>query len=153
MSLAESAKPALPSSTLRSYALIGIVLYAFGFVLNGIGNGLSQLWLVPYADTIAALGFVVALYAASLTGVSTRLIVVIGLIYGIGTFYVGEPHPTHVASGLGLGLDHMTHIYIGLGLISFTTVLLVALAFYRTREKPVQGAQPKLEPTAPSPPS
>lgn len=151
MSVAESVKPALPSSTLRSYALIGIVLYAFGFVLNGIGNGLAQYWLVPYADTIGALGFVVALYTASLAGVSTRVIVVIGLIYGIGTFYVGEPHTTHVDSGLGFGLGHMTHIYIGLGLIAFTTLLSVALAFYSTREKPVHVAQSRLEPSPPSP--
>ncbi len=152
MSAAEPVKPALPSSTLRSYALIGIVLFAFGFVLNGIGNGLDQFWLVPYADTISALEFVVALYTASLAGVSTRLIVVIGLIYGIGTFYVGEPHSTHVASGLGFGLGHMTHIYIGLGLIAFTTILSVALAFYLTREKPVHATQPRLEPSPPTPP-
>lgn len=152
MSVAESVKPALPSSTLRSYALIGIVLYAFGFVLNWIGNGLDQFWLVPYADTISALGFVVALYSASLAGVSTRLIVVIGLIFGIGTFYVGEPHPTHVDSGLGFGLGHMTHIYIGLGLIAFTTVLSVALAFFLTREKPAHTTQQRLEPGPSSPP-
>ncbi len=136
MSAGALANPALPSSTVRSYALTGIVLYTFGFVLNGIGNGLDQLWLVPYADTISALGFVVALYSASLAGVSTRGIVVIGSVYGVGTFYLGEPHSTHVASGLGLGLDHMTHIYVGLGLVTFTTAILVGLAFYRTRTKP-----------------
>jgi len=65
MSLAETAKPALPSSTLRSYAMIGIVFYAFGLVLNEIGNGLAQVWLVPYADTISVLGFVIALYTTS----------------------------------------------------------------------------------------
>jgi len=41
MSVAEVARPALPSSTIRSYAMIGIVLYAFGLVLNEIGNGLT----------------------------------------------------------------------------------------------------------------
>ncbi len=140
MGVAASANPVLPSSTVRSYALTGIVLYAFGFVLNGIGNGLDQFWLVPYADTISALGFVVAVYSASLAGVSTREIVVIGSVYGVGTFYLGEPHSTHVASGLGLGLDHMTHIYVGLGLVTFTTVILVGLAFYRTRAKPALSA-------------
>ena len=153
MNMVESAKPALPSSTLRSYALIGIVLYAFGFVLNGIGNGLAQFWLVPYADTVGALGFVVAVYSASLAGVSTRVIAVIGLVYGIGTFYVGEPHSTHVASGLGFGWAHMTHTYVGLGLISFATVLSAALTFYLTREKPSHPTQPRLEPSPPSPPS
>lgn len=146
MSLAESAKPALPSSTLRSYAMMGIVFWAFGFVLNRIGNGLSQFWLVPYADTISALGFVVALYTATLAGVGTRFIVLIGLIFGIGTFYAGEPHTTHVQSGLGFGLDHMTHIYIGEGLIAFTTVLLVALAFYLTRKRKTRVVQPRVDP-------
>lgn len=135
MGTTASANPTLPSSTVRSYALIGSVIYAFGFVLNGIGNGLAQLWLVPYADTMTGLGFVIALYTASLAGVSTRLIVLVGVIFGVGTFYVGEPHSTHVASGLGFGLEHMTHIYMGLGLITFATGLLVVLVFYRTRAK------------------
>src|SRR5205809_7503997 len=100
MSLTEAARPALPSSTLRSYDMIGNVLYDFGLVLNEIGNGLAQRWLVPYADTISALGFVIALYTATLAGLGTRLTVVIGLIYGIGFFYVSEPDSTYVASGL-----------------------------------------------------
>src|SRR5260370_7981521 len=100
MSLAEGAKPALPSSTIRSYAMIGIVLYAFGLVLNEIGNGLTQLWLVPYADTISALGFVIALYTATLAGLGTRLTALIGLVYGIGIFYVIAPHATHPPSVL-----------------------------------------------------
>src|SRR2546422_11407136 len=91
MSLAEAAKPALPSSTIRSYAMIGIVLYTFGLVLNEIGNGLAQKWLVPYADTISALGFVIALYTATLAGPRTPLTVVIGLIYGLGFFSLSEP--------------------------------------------------------------
>jgi len=103
MSLAEAAKPALPSSTIRSYAMIGIVLYAFGLVLNEIGNGLTQLWLVPYADTISALGFVIALYTATLAGLGTRLTVLIGLVYGIGIFYVSEPENTYTASGFRIG--------------------------------------------------
>src|SRR6266705_6767580 len=142
MSLAEAAKPALPSSTLRSYALIGIVLYAFGLVLNEIGNGLTQLWLVPYADTISALGFVIALYTASLAGVGTRLMVVIGMVYGIGTFYVSEPDATYVASGLKIGSYNTTH-YVGLGLIGFTMMLLIVLAFYLTRVKSARRALPK----------
>lgn len=45
------------------------------------------------------LGFVIALYTASLAGLGTRLTVLIGLIHGIGIFYVGEPDTTYVASG------------------------------------------------------
>lgn len=118
--------PALPSSTVRSYALIAIVIYVFGFVLNGIGNSLTQLWLVPYADTMSALGFVIAVFAASLAGVSARGIALVGVIYGVGTFYLGEPHSTHVASGIGFGFEHMGHINMGLGLISFATASLVS---------------------------
>src|SRR5437879_11524176 len=127
MSLAEAAKLALPSSTIRSYAMIGIVLYTFGLVLNEIGNGLAQKWLVPYADTISALGFVIALYTATLAGLGTRLTVVIGIIYGIGIFYVSEPDPTYVASGLEISSYNTTH-FVGLGLIGFTIILLIALA-------------------------
>jgi hypothetical protein len=142
MSLAEIAKPALPSSTLRSYAMIGIVLYAFGVLLSEIGNNIPQLWLVPYADTISALGFVIALYTASLSGVGTRLMVVIGLIYGVGTFYVSEPESTYAASGLGIGSYSTTHD-VGLGLIGFTLVFLIGLAFYLTRVKQAHTVAPK----------
>ena len=145
MSLAEGAKPALPSSTIRSYAMIGIVLYAFGLVLNEIGNGLTQLWLVPYADTISALGFVIALYTATLAGLGTRLTVLIGLIYGIGIFYVSEPDATYLASGLRISSYNTTH-YVGLGLIGFTMILLIALAFYLTRVKSARGALSKQDP-------
>ncbi|OLD54791.1 hypothetical protein AUI46_07175 [archaeon 13_1_40CM_2_52_13] len=145
MSLAEAAKPALPSSTLRSYAMIGIVLYAFGLVLDEIGNGLAQVWLVPYADTISALGFVIALYTASLAGLGTRLTVLIGLIYGIGFFYVSEPDATYAASGLKISSYNTTH-FIGLGLIGFTMIVLIALAFYLTRAKSAHRALPKQDP-------
>ena len=142
MSLAETGKPALPSSTIRSYAMIGIVLYAFGLVLNEIGNGLTQLWLVHYADTISALGFVIALYTAALAGLGTRLTVLIGLIYGIGIFFVSEPDTTYVASGFKIG--SYTHD-VGLGLIGFTMILLIALSFYLTRAKSAHRA-PKIDP-------
>ena len=145
MSLAEGAKPALPSSTIRSYAMIGIVLYAFGLVLNEIGNGLTQLWLVPYADTISALGFVIALYTATLAGLGTRLTVLIGLIYGIGIFYVSEPDATYLASGLRISSYNTTH-YVGLGLIGFTMTFLIGLAFYLTRVKRAHTTQPKTDP-------
>ena len=143
--MAELAKPALPSSTLRSYAMIGIVLYAFGLVLYEIGNGLTQFWLVPYAVTISALGFVVALYTASLAGVGTRLMVLIGLIYGIGTFYVSGLPNGYSSSGVQIGSDSLSHD-VGLGLIGFTMILLVGLAFYLTRLKRARSASPKQDP-------
>src|SRR2546425_12637542 len=103
MRLAESAKRARPSSMIRSYVMTGILLYAFGLVLNEIGNGLAQLWLVPYADTISGLGFVIALYTASLAGLGTRFTVLIELIYRIGIFYGSEPGQTYAVSGLKIG--------------------------------------------------
>jgi hypothetical protein len=125
--------------------MIGIVLYAFGLVLNEIGNGLTQLWLVPYADTISALGFVIALYTATLAGLGTRLTVLIGLIYGIGIFYVSEPDATYAASGLRISSYNTTH-FIGLGLIGFTMIFLIGLAFYLTRVKRAHTTQPKTDP-------
>jgi hypothetical protein len=145
MSLADGAKPAPPNSTIRSYAMIGIVLYAFGLVLNEIGNGLTQLWLVPYADTISALGFVIALYTAALAGLGTRLTVLIGLIYGIGIFFVSEPDATYAASGLKIGSYNLTHD-VGLGLIGFTMIFLIALAFYLTRARSGHGTISKIDP-------
>ena len=145
MTLAEMAKPALPSSTLRSYAMIGIVLYAFGLVLYEIGNGLTQFWLVPYAVTMSALGFVVALYTASLAGVGTRLMVLIGLIYGIGTFYVAGLPNGYSSSGVQIGSDSLSHD-VGLGLVGFTMILLVALAFYLTKMKRARTTLPKQDP-------
>src|SRR5438046_5042104 len=124
MSLAEAARLCVTSSTLSSYARIGIVRYAFGLVLNEIGNGLAQRWLVPYADTISALGFVIALYTATLAGLGTRLTVVIGLIYGIGFFYVSEPDSTYLESGFKI--SSYSH-YVGLGIIGFKMIVLIRL--------------------------
>src|SRR6266704_7147388 len=145
MSVAEVSRPALPSSTIRSYAMIGIVLYAFGLVLNEIGNGLTQLWLVPYADTISALGFVIALYTATLAGLGTRLTVLIGLIYGIGIFYVSELPVTYAISKFEIGSDRTTHD-VGLGLISLAVILLMVLTFFLTRVKLAHKCQPKVDP-------
>src|SRR5437870_734363 len=145
MDLGEASEPTLPSSTIRRHAMIGLVLYAFVLVLNEIGNNLTQLWLVPYAHTISALGFVIALYTASLAGLGTRLTVLIGLIYGIGIFYVSEPDATYVASGLKISSYNTTH-FVGLGLIGFTMILLIALAFYLTRAKSGHRTLPKQDP-------
>src|SRR3989442_12276683 len=145
MTRPRAANPALPCTPIRSFAMIGIVFSAFGFVLNEMGKGLTQLWLVPYADTISALGFVIALYTAALAGLGTRLTVLIGLIYGIGIFYVSEPDATYVASGLKISSYNTTHL-VGLGLIGFTMILLIALAFYLTRAKSGHRTLPKQDP-------
>lgn len=143
MSLGEGSRTIPPSSTLRSYAIFGIVLYAFGLVLNEIGRNLTQLWLIPYADTLGGLGFVVALYTATLAGAGTRLIVLIGLLYGVGLFYAGDA--TFLATGFQIGSNNMTH-YVGVGLIGFTMVLLVALAFLMTRQKKSRTGQARIDP-------
>jgi hypothetical protein len=69
----------------------------------------------------------------------------IGLIYGIGIFYVSEPDATYLASGLRISSYNTTH-YVGLGLIGFTMILLIALAFYLTRVKSARGTLPKQDP-------
>ena len=143
MSQGEGARTIPPSSTLRSYAIFGIVLYAFGLVLNEIGRNLTQLWLIPYADTLGGLGFVVALYTAAIAGVGTRLIVLIGLLYGVGLFYAGDA--TYLATGFQIGSNNMTH-YVGVGLIGFTMILLVALAFLMTRQKRPRAVQARTDP-------
>ncbi len=89
--------------------------------------------VIPFADTMTALGFVLALLGAVLAGSTLREVLIIGIIFGIGTFYVGEPHSTHIGSGWGLGLEHMTHIFVVLALIGTATATSAVLAFYHTR--------------------
>ena len=119
----------------RTLALAGIVLFLVGFILGGVGNQVSgALPVIPFADTLTALGFVLALFAASRAGSALREILVVGIVFGIGTFYVGEPHSTHIGSGLGFGLEHLTHIFIGLTLMMTATALSVVLTFYHTKQ-------------------
>jgi len=122
----------------RKLALAGIVLFLVGFILGGVGNQVSgALPVIPFADTLTALGFVLALFAASRAGSALREILVVGIVFGIGTFYVGEPHSTHIGSGLGFGLEHLTHIFIGLALMMTATALSVVLTFYHTKQPQV----------------
>lgn len=118
----------------RKLALTGIVVYVVGFVLGGVGNQVSgALAVIPFADTFTALGFVLALSGAVRAGSRIRQILAVGIVYGVGTFYVGEPHSTHIGSGIGFGLEHLTHIFIGLLLMMAATVISVVLSFYHTR--------------------
>jgi hypothetical protein len=118
----------------RKVALLGIVLFFVGFGLGGVGNQVQgALPVIPLADTLTALGFVLALFGASRAGSPLPQILVVGIIYGLGTFYAGEPHATHIGSGFGLGLEHLTHIFIGLALMMAATVISVVLTFYHTR--------------------
>ena len=126
-------------SSPRKLALTGIVLFLAGFILGGVGNQIpGALSVIPFADTLTALGFVLALFAASRAGSTLPQILVVGIVFGIGTFYVGEPYSTHIGSGLGFGLEHLTHIFIGLALMMTATVISVVLAFYYTRRVNVE---------------
>ncbi len=132
----ESGERALGIRAARKYGAVGVVLFVVGFVLGGVGNTVSgALWIVPYSDTLDALGFVLALFGAALAGSTIREIVIVGIIFGVGTFYVGEPHATHIGSGLGFGLEHMTHVFMGLGLVALATALSAGLSFYHTRTR------------------
>jgi hypothetical protein len=113
----------------------GLGLFFLGFALGGVANSAtSLLWITPYADTLTALGFVFSLFGAVRAGSSTREIIIVGIVFGIGTFYLGEPHLTHIESGIGLGLDHVAHVFIGLGLIAAATAIASLLSFYHTRK-------------------
>jgi len=118
----------------RKLAVIGIILFFVGFALGGVGNQVQgALFVIPFADTITVLGFVLAVLAAARAGSRIRQILIVGIVFGIGTFYLGEPHSTHVDSGFGLGLEHIQHIFLGLLLWMIATVISVVLAYYNTR--------------------
>ena len=90
----------------RKLAVIGIILFFVGFALGGVGNQVQgALFVIPFADTITVLGFVLAELAAARGGSRIRQILIVGIVFGIGTFYLGEPHSTHVDSGFGLALN------------------------------------------------
>ena len=123
----------------RNLAILGLVLFFVGFALGGVGNQVSgTLVVLPFADTITALGFVLALSAAVRAGSRIRQILIVGIVYGIGTFYAGEPHQTHIDSGFGLGLAHIQHIFLGLLLMMIATIISVVLAYYNTRTTAVR---------------
>ena len=118
----------------RKLAVLGLILFFVGFALGGVGNQVSgALVVLPFADTITALGFVLAVSAAVRAGSRIRHILIVGILYGIGTFYAGEPHSTHVGSGFGFGLEHLQHIFLGLIFMIIATVVSVVLAYYNTR--------------------
>src|SRR5207244_13124332 len=49
----------------RKLAVLGVVVFFVGFALGGVGNQVSgALVVLPFADTITALGFVLAVSAA-----------------------------------------------------------------------------------------
>ncbi len=127
--------PRTPKSLSRKSALVGIGLFLLGFVLGGVGNSAETfLWITPFGDTFTGLGFVLSLLGAARAGSSSGEMIIIGVIFGVGTFYLGEPHPTHIQSGFGFGLEHPVHVFIGLGLVAAATAIASVLAFYHTRE-------------------
>lgn len=117
----------------RRYALVGLGLFALAWLLGGIGETQGLRELVPYADTSLGLGFVLALFGAVVAGTPLKGIVPIGVISGIGHFYKGQEHITHVQSGWGLGLEHTPHILLGGVLIGVATITAAVMAFYFTR--------------------
>jgi hypothetical protein len=122
-------------------ALTGLVLWLGGFALGGVGNsGTAFRWMTIPGDILTMLGTVLAVAGAAWAGSSALQMTSVGVVLGLGIFYVGEPHDTHTLSGLGFGLDHLVHIFVGLGLWAAATVLAVLLAFYHTRR--ARASQP-----------
>lgn len=117
----------------RKIALAGVGLFLLSWLLGGIGDTQGLYWLVPVADLSLGLGFVLALFGAISAGTSLRAVIPIGVLSGIGHFYKGQDHETHVLSGLGFGLEHTPHILLGLVLIGIATAAAAILAFYHTR--------------------
>lgn len=116
-------------------AVAGLGLWVIGFVLGGVGNSdPSFLWMTIPGDALTIVGTVLAIAGAVSAGTSVLQITSVGILFGLGIFYVGEPHTTHNASGIGFGLDHIVHIYIGLGLWAAATVIATFLAIYHTRK-------------------
>lgn len=117
----------------RTYALVGVGLFLLAWLLGGIGETQGLLELVPYADMSLGLGFVLALFGAAIAGTRLREVVPVGVLSGIGHFYKGQDHTTHIGSGWGLGLEHTPHILLGVVLIGVATAVATFLAFYHTR--------------------
>jgi hypothetical protein len=117
----------------RRYSLVGVGLFALAWLLGGIGTVQGLAIVVPYADMSLGLGFVLAFLGASLAGASLWEFVPLGALSGVGHFYKGQDHATHILSGWGFSLDHTAHIVFGLVLIGAATVAAAVLAFYHTR--------------------
>jgi hypothetical protein len=124
-----------PVRSALKIALTGLALWVGGFALGGVANSYDAfLWLTVPGDILTSLGTALVIAGAAWAGSSALEIASVGVVLGLGIFYVGELHETHDASGLGFGLDHITHIFIGLGLWAAATVLAALLAFYHTRK-------------------
>jgi hypothetical protein len=121
--------------TIRRLALAGAGLFFLAWLLGGVGETQSLEGIVPYADTILSLGFVLAIVGAALAGATLLELVSVGVISGVGHFYKGQDHATHILSGWGLGLNHTPHILLGLILIGAATIFATVIAFYRTRTR------------------
>lgn len=120
--------------TIRRLAFVGAGLFFVAWLLGGVGATQSLEGVVPYADTILGLGFVLAIVGAALAGATLVELAPVGLLSGVGHFYKGQDHATHVLSGWGLGFGHTQHILLGLILIGAATVLAAVIAFDRTRD-------------------
>ena len=129
------------SSPPLKIALAGLGLWLIGFALGGVGNSdPSFLWMTIPGDALTTVGTVLAVAGAVSAGTSALQTTFVGILFGLGIFYVGEPHTTHVASGVGFGLEHIVHVYLGLGLWAAATVIAAVLAIYHTRK--ARASQP-----------
>lgn len=60
----------------------------------------------------------------------SKAVMIVGIIVLLlGLFYVGAPHPYHVASGIGFGWEHNMHQILGVILI-----IVGAIALWKGRK-------------------
>jgi len=82
------------SRRLGAYAL---VVYFVGLVSGIIERafnaaGMNAAPIIPLSDVLLLVGIVLAVVAATTAGASTRRLTIVGVIFGIGNFFVGEQH-------------------------------------------------------------
>lgn len=125
----------------RTYALAGVGLFLFSWVLGAIAATQGLAAIMPFADVALGLGFALAFFGIVLAGATLRAIIPLGSVAGIGLFYKAQDHATHVESGWGLGLDHLYHLFLGLILIGLTLGAAAFLSFHHTSADPPRGPE------------
>ena len=84
------------------------------------------------ADSLFIVSIFVAIYGAIRAGHSILSVIIVGIIYGMGTFYGFESQSVVSGSGLGFGLERETLQSIGI-VLAFLGVTVAASMSFRNR--------------------